>query len=86
MQKKPKVLFLSRGNVTRGQMAVGFVTVLWLRDRFDATSAGIEPGTLNPIAVEAMLGSRRGYLAAAGKEREGTAERTFCLCDYSYVT
>src|ERR1700723_3012260 len=28
------------------------------------------------------VGSRRGYLAAAGKEREGTAERTFCLRDY----
>ena len=53
MQKKPKVLFLSRGNATRGQMAEGLLRSL-AADRFDATSAGIEPGTLNPIAVEAM--------------------------------
>ena len=53
MQKKPKVLFLSRGNATRGQMAEGLLRSL-AADRFDATSAGIEPGTLNPMAVEAM--------------------------------
>jgi arsenate reductase len=53
VQKKPKVLFLSRGNATRGQMAEGLLRSL-AADRFDATSAGIEPGTLNPIAVEAM--------------------------------
>ncbi len=53
MQKKPKVLFLSRGNATRGQMAEGLLRTL-AADRFDATSAGIEPGTLNPMAIEAM--------------------------------
>jgi arsenate reductase (thioredoxin) len=53
VQKKPKVLFLSRGNATRGQMAEGLLRSL-AADRFDATSAGIEPGTLNPMAVEAM--------------------------------
>jgi len=34
-------------------MAEGLLRSL-AADRFDATSAGIEPGTLNPIAVEAM--------------------------------
>jgi arsenate reductase len=53
VQKKPKVLFLSRGNATRGQMAEGLLRTL-AADRFDATSAGIEPGTLNPMAIEAM--------------------------------
>jgi len=53
VQKKPKVLFLSRGNATRGQMAEGLLRTL-AADRFDATSAGIEPGALNPMAIEAM--------------------------------
>ena len=53
MQKKPKVLFLSRGNATRGQMAEGFLRTLG-SDRFEATSAGIEPGTLHPLAIEVM--------------------------------
>ena len=53
MPKKPKVLFLSRGNTTRGQMAEGFLRTLG-GDRFDASSAGIEPGTLNPLAIEVM--------------------------------
>ena len=47
MQKKPKVLFLSRGNATRSQMAEGFLRALG-GERFEATSAGIEPGKLNP--------------------------------------
>jgi arsenate reductase (thioredoxin) len=53
VQKKPKVLFLSRGNATRGQMAEGFLRTL-AGDRFEATSAGIEPGKLNPTAIEVM--------------------------------
>jgi arsenate reductase len=53
VQKKPKVLFLSRGNATRGQMAKGLLRSL-AADRFDATSAGIDPGTLNPLAIEVM--------------------------------
>jgi arsenate reductase (thioredoxin) len=51
--KKPKVLFLSRGNATRGQMAEGFLRTLG-SDRFEATSAGIEPGALHPLAIEVM--------------------------------
>jgi arsenate reductase len=53
VQKKPKVLFLSRGNATRGQMAEGFLRTMG-GERFEATSAGIEPGTLNPTAIEVM--------------------------------
>ena len=53
MDKKPKVLFLSTGNSTRSQMAEGFLRSL-AGDQFDAVSAGIEPGILNPAAVEAM--------------------------------
>jgi arsenate reductase len=53
MNKKPKVLFLSTGNSTRSQMAEGFLHAL-AGDQFDAVSAGIEPGELNPFAVEVM--------------------------------
>jgi arsenate reductase len=53
MQKKAKVLFLSRGNATRGQMAEGFLRAMG-GDRFEAASAGIEPGVLNPVAIEVM--------------------------------
>ena len=47
------VLFVCSHNSSRSQMAEG-----WLRhlagDRFEVASAGVEPGTLNPLAVEAM--------------------------------
>ena len=47
------VLFVCSHNSARSQMAEG-----WLRhlasDRFDIASAGVEPGELNPLAVEAM--------------------------------
>jgi len=53
MNRLPKVLFLSTGNSTRSQMAEGFLRNL-AGDRFIAASAGIEPGSLNPIAAEVM--------------------------------
>jgi arsenate reductase (thioredoxin) len=53
MNRKPKILFLSTGNSTRSQMAEGFLRAL-AGDQFDAVSAGIEPGELNPLAVEVM--------------------------------
>lgn len=47
------VLFVCSHNSARSQMAEG-----WLRhlagDRFEVHSAGVEPGTLNPLAVKAM--------------------------------
>jgi arsenate reductase len=53
MNKKPKILFLSTGNSTRSQMAEGYLRT-WAGDRLEVVSAGIEPGTLNPLAAEAM--------------------------------
>jgi arsenate reductase len=53
MNRLPKVLFLSTGNSTRSQMAEGFLRNL-AGDRFVAASAGIEPGSLNPVTVEVM--------------------------------
>jgi arsenate reductase len=53
MDRKLKVLFLSTGNSTRSQLAEGVLRSI-AGDRFEAISAGIEPGDLNPSAVEAM--------------------------------
>lgn len=48
-----KVLFVCIRNSARSQMAEGFVNAL-CSDKFVAESAGLEPGTLNPLAVAAM--------------------------------
>jgi protein-tyrosine-phosphatase len=50
---KPKVLFLCTGNSARSQMAEGYLRYV-AGDEFEPLSAGIEPKSLNPLAVEAM--------------------------------
>ncbi len=48
-----KVLFVCIHNSARSQMAEAFLNHL-CPDRFEAHSAGLEPGRLNPLVVEAM--------------------------------
>lgn len=50
---KIKVLFVCIHNSARSQMAEAFLNKLG-GDKFTAESAGLEPGTLNPVVVEAM--------------------------------
>ena len=50
---KEKVLFVCIHNSARSQMAEAFLNHI-CGERFEAFSAGIEPGKLNPIVVEAM--------------------------------
>ncbi|MBA2124273.1 low molecular weight phosphatase family protein [bacterium Unc6] len=50
---KRKVLFVCVHNSARSQMAEAFLNNMG-GDMFETESAGIEPGTLNPLAVEAM--------------------------------
>ena len=50
---KIKVLFVCIHNSARSQMAEAFLKQIG-GDRFEVESAGIEPGVLNPIVVEAM--------------------------------
>ncbi len=53
MMEKTKVLFICVHNAARSQMAEAFMNHL-CGDRFIAESAGLEPGVLNPLVVEAM--------------------------------
>ena len=48
-----KVLFVCVHNSARSQMAEAYLRQFG-RDRFDVGSAGLEPGTLNPLVVEVM--------------------------------
>jgi arsenate reductase (thioredoxin) len=50
---RQKVLFICVHNSARSQMAEAFLNDI-CGDHFEAHSAGLEPGTLNPLAVEAM--------------------------------
>jgi len=50
---KKRVLFICVHNSARSQMAEAFLKQL-AGDKFEVESAGLEPGTLNPLAVEAM--------------------------------
>jgi arsenate reductase (thioredoxin) len=50
---KKHILFVCIHNSARSQMAEAFVNQL-AGDRFEAESAGIEPGRMNPIVVKAM--------------------------------
>ncbi|HEY3931523.1 MAG TPA: arsenate reductase ArsC [Verrucomicrobiae bacterium] len=50
---KKKVLFVCIHNSARSQMAEAFLNQI-CGDEFEAHSAGLEPGKLNPTVVEAM--------------------------------
>jgi len=47
------VLFVCTHNSSRSQMAEGLLRSRY-RDRYEVHSAGIEPGSVNPFAVEVM--------------------------------
>ena len=67
MNKTPKVLFLSRGNASRGQMAEGFLRTL-AGDRAIPASAGTDAVGVSPLATEVM--SEVGIDISAQKPRE----------------
>lgn len=66
-RKKIKVLFVCVHNSARSQMAEAFLNQL-AGDRFEAQSAGLEPGVLNPLAVEVM---REAGLDISAKQTKG---------------
>jgi len=51
--EKTRVLFICVHNSARSQMAEAFLKK-YGGERFDVNSAGLEPGTLNPLVVNAM--------------------------------
>ena len=51
--KKTNVLFVCVHNSARSQMAEAFLNQICC-EQFEAHSAGLEPGKLNPVVVEAM--------------------------------
>jgi arsenate reductase (thioredoxin) len=64
---KKKVLFICVHNSARSQMAEAFLNLI-CPDYFEAHSAGLESGTLNPVAVEAM---REVDVDISGKKTQG---------------
>jgi arsenate reductase (thioredoxin) len=50
---KKRVLFICIHNSARSQMAEAWLNQI-CGDQFEAQSAGLEPGTLNPLVIEAM--------------------------------
>ena len=57
---KKRVLFICVHNSARSQMAEAWLDNL-CGEYFEAQSAGLEPGTLNPVAVRSDDGSRDRY-------------------------
>jgi len=78
---KTSVLFVCIHNSARSQMAEGLLNHLG-NDRFEAASAGIEPGTLNPVAVAAMRQVGIDISGNATKSVQSFVERGF---DFDYV-
>ena len=53
MSDKKHILFLCTGNSCRSQMGEGLLRHL-ASDRVEAHSAGVNPSTVNPLAIKAM--------------------------------
>ena len=64
---KQNVLFICVHNSGRSQMAEAWLNAL-CGDRFAAESAGLEPGTINPIVVKVM---REAGIGAVPRTRPG---------------
>ncbi len=85
---KIKVLFICNYNSARSQIAEALLKKLG-GEKFEVESAGLEPGTLNPLAVEAMkeIGidiSRNKTKSAFGFFKQGkTYDYVITVCDES---
>ena len=66
---KQTVLFVCIHNSARSQMAEAFLNQIG-GDRFEAESAGLEPGRLNPVVVEVM---REAGIDLAGRPTKSVA-------------
>src|ERR1035437_2211761 len=81
-----RVLFICVHNSARSQMAEAFLKKFG-GDRFEVESAGIEPGTLNPIVVQVMqaIGIDISHNKTTGVEELLRAGKTYhyiiTVCD-----
>jgi protein-tyrosine-phosphatase len=84
MEKKHKVLFLSKGGAARSQMAAGFLRVLG-GDRFIPSSAGTEATGASPLAAGVMFEVGIDISTESPKEIASLFRETFhcvvALCD-----
>lgn len=78
---KQKVLFVCIHNSARSQMAEELLRKL-AGDRFEVESAGIEPGTLNPVVVEAL---KEDGIDIAGKRTKAVFDLLKAGSLYNYV-
>jgi arsenate reductase len=79
--EKTRVLFVCVHNSARSQMAEAFLNTL-AGDRFQAESAGMEPGVLNPLAVEVM---KEEGIDISGNETKSVFDKYKKGELYSYV-
>jgi arsenate reductase len=79
--QKIKVLFVCVHNSARSQMAEAFLNEV-AGDRFEAQSAGIEPGLLNPNAVKVM---QEAGIDISGKKAIGVFDLYKKGSFFSYV-
>jgi arsenate reductase len=66
MTSKPRVLFICTGNSARSQMAEAFLQK-YGADRFDVSSAGLEPSVVNPLTIQALAQAGIDWSAATSK-------------------
>ncbi len=78
---KKKVLFICIHNSARSQMAEELLRKL-AGDRFEADSAGLEPGKLNPIVIEVL---KEEGIDITGKQTKAVFDLYKKGNSYSYV-
>lgn len=78
---KQKVLFVCIHNSARSQMAEALLRQL-APEKFEVESAGIEPGTLNPLVVEVL---KEEGIDISSKQTQSVAELLRQGKRYSYV-
>src|SRR5215469_11151599 len=78
---KKKVLFVCIHNGARSQMAEAFLNQI-CGNEFEAHSAGLEPGKLNPVVVEAM---REIGIDISGNKTKSVKEMIESRRTFSYV-
>ncbi len=78
---KKRVLFVCIHNSARSQMAEELLRKLG-GERFDVESAGLEPGTLNPLAIEVL---KEKGIDITGKKTQKVFDLFTQGCRYNYV-